>query len=577
MITSLLSTGIGIMMFTPIIIGVLSFDTSSDSDVVLDVTDDVLLGFILPTLSSIFLFLGLAGLAVKGLLNIKTELVVNKQSVYLSKKTATDRQEIYDKRRLYAIDRKSIHKDREYHVRTKKIYVVILDLSIVLLTFSIVTPMLGYDIYETLDHILTEVRDNFWIYIPLGAIGIWRWSVWIIKKSIAQFYNPIHPNIPTYHCTLSIITPVYDENPSIFKMALESWVVNKPDEIIAVIDYSDYECIEVFRNFTRFMPWAKLIITRKRGKREALADGIRIAKGDIIALTDSDTQWAPDMRDKLISPFWNPQIGGVTTRVHPILRSTIWQKMTDIFWDMRNFYDLPSQTAAGQSLSCLSGRTSLYRRSIVIPLLDLFLNETILGKRKESGEDKCLTRLIQKGGWKTYYQSTAVIYSSAATDFRTFWKQRIRWARNSDNSDLLSLREGWAWKRHYLAFYMIDRFITTFTLFLGPIYFGLALYLNQYILALSIIILWLVGRGIKMGPHLQRHPEDIKLLPHFIVVNFMFAVVKLYSLVTITEQKWIREGEDRNKGTSLIIMARSIGTTTLIIGVLAAIVIIIPK
>jgi cellulose synthase/poly-beta-1,6-N-acetylglucosamine synthase-like glycosyltransferase len=466
---------------------------------------------------------------------------------------------------------------RKRKLSALSVYAAILDLSIALLIVIFVIPLLGYDIYGMLENILTEIRNNYWIYVPLGTIGVWRWGVWIIKKTASQFYKPIHSSIPSYSSKMTIVTPVYRENPNIFKIALKSWAENRPDELIAVIDHTDTDCIRIFKEFSQDRPWAKLIITLKPGKRAALADGIRAAEGSIVALTDSDTVWAPNIRDKLLAPFRYPHIGGVTTRVHPISRLTIWQKMTDIFWDIRNFNDLPSQSATGQSLSCLSGRTSLYRRSIIVPKLDLLLNETILNKRKESGEDKCLTRLVQREGWKTYYQSNAVIYSSAAADFRTFWKQRVRWSRNSHNSDLFSLWERWAWKRYYLTFYMIDRLITTFTLFLGPIYFGLAIYLNQYAVALSILILWLVGRGIKIFPHIRRHPHDIMLLPVFVLVNFMLAVIKLYSLVTITEQKWIREGEDRKRGLPIIVMAKNISITSAIIGNIVAAVILIPK
>jgi N-acetylglucosaminyltransferase len=195
----------------------------------------------------------------------------------------------------------------------------------------------------------------------------------------------------------------------------------------------------------------------------------------------------------------------------------------------------------GSALTCLTGRTSLYRREILLPKLAEFLNEILLGKRKESGEDKCLTRLIQKDGWKTYYQSTAVIYSVAASDFSTFVTQRLRWTRNSHNSDLVSLLHGWAWRHPYLAFYMIDRFISTFTLFIGPIFMGISIYYHQFTVTLAIFILWMVGRGIKILPHLRRHPEDIPLIPIFIAINFLMALIKLYALITIREQKWIRQ------------------------------------
>jgi cellulose synthase/poly-beta-1,6-N-acetylglucosamine synthase-like glycosyltransferase len=411
---------------------------------------------------------------------------------------------------------------------------------------------MGTILADYLGSTIVKLEEHFWFYIPLGIIGIWRWLVWGVKKTGAMLYMPMQEE--RTNRGLSIITPVYNEDPTTFKLALGSWEKNNPDEIIAVIDERDKDCISVFKQFCNNRAWIKLIVTAKKGKRQALADGILEAKSPIVALVDSDTLWDINIKQKLLAPFSDPSIGGVTPRNHPVKCRSIWEKMTDVFWDMRNYYDLPSQTAMGSFLTCLTGRTSLYRRHLILPKLDEFLNEILLGRRKESGEDKCLTRLIQKDGWKTYYQSTAVIYSVAASDVKTFVAQRVRWTRNSHNSDLVSLIDGWPWRHPYLAFYMIDRFVSTFTLFIGPIFMGIAIYFNQWTIALSILALWIVGRGIKILPHLKRRPDDIFLVPVFVAVNFFMALIKLYSLISVREQKGIRESfqEKENARYSLL-------------------------
>ena len=148
------------------------------------------------------------------------------------------------------------------------------------------------------------------LYFPLGVIGIWRWSVWIAKKVIAKKYRPVGKN--GYNNTLSIVVPVYNEEPpDIFFKALESWISNEPDEIIAVIDYTDEVCIESFKKFQEKNNKLILIVTKRPGKREALSDGIMAAKGNIIALVDSDTIWDPKIKGVLLSPFADPTVGGV--------------------------------------------------------------------------------------------------------------------------------------------------------------------------------------------------------------------------------------------------------------------------
>lgn len=378
---------------------------------------------------------------------------------------------------------------------------------------------------------------------PIGLIGLWRWGVWVFKKICALSYKPMPGANPSLTgITLSVVTPVYNEDPKIFKLALDSWQANSPDEIIAVIDKTAEPCIKIFSNFARGKPGAKLIITTKPGKRAALADGIREATREIVALVDSDTIWMSKVRENALAPFRNPDIGGVVTRQNCSSPRSIWQKMTDIMWDLRNADEWQSQTVMGKVLTCLSGRTAFYRRRILLPILDKFQNEIIFGRKKESGDDKCLTRLIQKDGWMSYYQSNAQVYSTAAASFSIFWKQRVRWSRNSFGSDLTALViERWVWKHPFLAFYMIDRFISPFTLTIGLIIFLIAVYLNNWIVAIGILCWWILSRGVKIFPHLKRRPQDILLLPAYAMINFLVAFARIYALVTVKEQKWIRE------------------------------------
>src|SRR3989344_1155902 len=100
---------------------------------------------------------------------------------------------------------------------------------------------------------MVELLNNYLriitLYFPIGVIGIYRWSVWVIKKIVARRYKPAGEN--EYKNTLSIVVPVYNENPNVFQKALKSWNNNKPDEIIAVIDYTDEACIKKFREFEK--------------------------------------------------------------------------------------------------------------------------------------------------------------------------------------------------------------------------------------------------------------------------------------------------------------------------------------
>ena len=54
--------------------------------------------------------------------------------------------------------------------------------------------------------------------LPLGLIGVWRWTVWSGKKIIGINYKAKKSEFMT---AVSIVTPVYNENPDTFQRSLE--------------------------------------------------------------------------------------------------------------------------------------------------------------------------------------------------------------------------------------------------------------------------------------------------------------------------------------------------------------------
>lgn len=382
--------------------------------------------------------------------------------------------------------------------------------------------------------------EQLLIYAPLGIIGIWRWGVWLWQKIFQFFYRPLVPNPDWHPPTFSIVTPVYNEDPVLFRAVLESWMQNRPDEIIAVIDATDIACIDVFRAFASRYPGAKLIITDEPGKRSALGKGSVMALGQIIALVDSDTIWDRNIKNTLLAPFINPKVGGVSPRQAVLNANTLAKKLFSIRLDLRYLHELRYLAVMGDALTCLSGRTAVYRREALLPIIDQMVHETFWGVPCVSGEDKRLTFLVLKSGWKLRYQQNAVVRTPGSTDLSTFFLQSLRWGRNSWRTDLETLGHSFIWLREpFFAYHLIDRFIQPFTLLLGPIYLGIALSLGHYIVASILVSWWMISRTIRIFPHLRRSPLDIFFVPFYVASQYPLAILKIYALFTMNYQGWI--------------------------------------
>lgn len=389
---------------------------------------------------------------------------------------------------------------------------------------------------EQLWSLVQSFGVNLALLIPIGVLGVIRWSMWFAKRIPALFYRPVTNDFDT---TATIITPVYNEDPVLFRLAIESWLVNKPDRIVAVIDVTDKQSQAVAAEY----PQVEIMLIDVPGKRPALAMGVDATTTELVVLVDSDVIWEPDVLAKLKMPFIDPQIGGVGTRqnMYPSdgKTATVWERIADIYLDIRYSDEVPATTLLGRAVSCLSGRTAAYRTALLQELREPFLTETFMGKPCMSGDDKRYTCLTLQRGYRTWNQLNARVYSTFQPKFKGFQKQRIRWSRNSFRSDLRALWQGWVWRHPYLAFMLIDKTVAPFTLLIGPLVLLLSFSLGSWQLVVALLIWWHVSRAVKILPHLIRAPKDWLILPVYIFINYYMSLIKAYALFTINEHKWL--------------------------------------
>ncbi|HKS99613.1 MAG TPA: glycosyltransferase [Rugosimonospora sp.] len=377
-------------------------------------------------------------------------------------------------------------------------------------------------------HVFTD-----WLYfVPLGVLGMVRWIGWLLRRIPAAMYRPVRNR---HYEAVTVVVPVYQEDPVMFGYAIESWLDNRVAEVILVVDASDRVCQEVAARYP-----VTVIITDVPGKRDALRVGWEAATTPLVALVDSDTIWAADVAEQVAMPFADRRVGGVSTRQNVYNPRGFLQRVNDMYLDYRYFDENAAQTAMGRALSCISGRTAVYRRKLLLAVSADFMAEKFLGVPCMSGDDKCLTSLVLKLGYATVLQRTARVWSTFPARPATFFKQRLRWARNTWRSDLRALLiERWAWRYPFLAYTMLDKAVGSFTLLAAPVFMTLAIVRRDWTFVLLLAGWWWLSRSVKMLPHLRRRPLSFFLIPPFVLLSFAMAVVKLCALATVRRQRWL--------------------------------------
>ncbi len=260
------------------------------------------------------------------------------------------------------------------------------------------------------------------------------WFLWVCKVVLSGGYRPFTGQ---YFGSTSVIVPVVDEPERLFREVLRRMVSEQPDEIIVVINGARNRVLEqVCDEFSPTVRWTHSPIA---SKRHALSIGINMASGDIAVLVDSDTLWTRNTLSEIIRPFADSAVGGVTSRQRILDQERSWMtRWLDWLENSRALYSMPAQSVLGQ-VGCLPGRTIAFRRVILTRVMRKFMNDRFLGVFLEVSDDRTLTNLTLREGFRTVYQYSSLVYTDAPMRFGKLFRQQLRWARGSQYNTLRML------------------------------------------------------------------------------------------------------------------------------------------
>jgi hyaluronan synthase len=185
---------------------------------------------------------------------------------------------------------------------------------------------------------------------------------------------------------------------------------------------------------------------KNRGKREAMAEGIRRTRGDIIVLVDSDSFLERGAVQALVRPFADPRIAATTghARVHnPSVN--LLTKMQNVRYYIA-FSVYKSAEAVFGAVTCCSGCCSAYRRSALDQILQPWRNQKFLGAQCTYGDDRSLTNHLLRLGYRTVFVPDAMSSTIVPDDWNVFLKQQLRWKKSWIRESMIAAT--FMWKRH---------------------------------------------------------------------------------------------------------------------------------
>ncbi len=308
-------------------------------------------------------------------------------------------------------------------------------------------------------------NKTLYLYSIIAAIFL------LSRYFFGAFYRPIDIN-PDFTPGVSIIIPCFNEEEwierTIISCVNQDYPIDKL-EVIVVDDCSGDNSLEVIKKtVARLHEEAERFKTKDRvsifaqkvnkGKRDALAEGVKIAKHELVVFVDSDSFLDPFAIRNLVQPFQDPKMGGVSGRTDVANTYTnALTKMQSVRYYIA-FRIMKAAEAYFDAVTCLSGPLSCYKKDIVLTNMDAWLNQRFLGQRATFGDDRSLTNFVLREH-RTGYQDTAICSTVVPNRHKMFLRQQMRWKRSWLRESIIAARYIWKKEPFSSAFFYMGLFV----------------------------------------------------------------------------------------------------------------------
>jgi hyaluronan synthase len=182
-----------------------------------------------------------------------------------------------------------------------------------------------------------------------------------------------------------------------------------------------------------------------------------MAAHELVVFVDSDSFLEGTAIRNLVQPFQDPKMGGVTGR------TDVENKYTNALTKLQTvryyiaFRIMKAAESFFDSVTCLSGPLSCYRKDLVLKFKDDWLNQKFLGHPATFGDDRSLTNYIMQN-YRTAYQDNAICSTVVPSVGKQFLHQQMRWKRSWLRESLRVA--GFIWKKEpFMALFFYVGFI----------------------------------------------------------------------------------------------------------------------
>lgn len=256
-------------------------------------------------------------------------------------------------------------------------------------------------------------------------------------------YKPIQSVSDEKLPTCTVIVPAYNEGKLVWETLLSIAKSNYPVEKLQIISIDDGSKDDTWY----WMKKAKDELgdrleiyqqPQNKGKRQALYRGFKLGKGEVFVTIDSDSIIDTNTLRNMVSPFVvNKQCGAVAGNVRVLNnQKAIIPRMLNVSFVFSFEFIRSAQSQLG-SVLCTPGALAAYRKEAVMNCLEEWLNQTFMGQPSDIGEDRAMTNMILKQGYKVLFQRNACVLTNTPEKYKNLYKMFIRWERSNVRENIM--------------------------------------------------------------------------------------------------------------------------------------------
>jgi hyaluronan synthase len=349
---------------------------------------------------------------------------------------------------------------------------------------------------------------------------------------------------------ISVVMPAFNEEKDVSKAVEAIMSSDYPEnklELICVDDGSTDKTWEILNELRRKYSGNLKIVSlkRNRGKRKALYQGIKKARGEIIVTTDADSQIQRRALRNLILPLLRDnRVGAVAGKVAVLNeRRNLITRMLTAQYALAFDFGRAYQSVYGGVLCC-PGALSAFRREAIDRVIRAWVKQKFLKVACNHGEDRALTNLVLKKGYLVKYQANAVVYTRVPEKIRQVNRMYLRWTRGS-------IRESWLFARYLLMprkkkYYLLPAVDFFFQLMLHPLHLMvIALLIYSFLMKPDfifpqLIFLLILAFALSLNNwKIMKSFKFIYTIPQALFTFFFQWWLVPYAVITIKDQNWL--------------------------------------